>query len=69
MTKLTQLLTPGQAAERLRQAGIKISDEAVRQWLRADRLASVQLPSGRRLIRSEDVDAIISSGDAPVSAA
>jgi predicted site-specific integrase-resolvase len=58
MTQPTRLLTPSQAAERLAEAGITVTEWAVRDWAKSGRLAFVRLPSGRFLFHPEDIDAI-----------
>jgi hypothetical protein len=51
-------LTPAEAVERLAEAGISVSEDTLRRWARAKRLAAIELPSGRLLFRVEDIDAI-----------
>jgi len=68
MTQVEPHLTASQVAQRLTDAGIPTSDETVRQWAKTGRLPSVELPSGRRWFRREDVEAIL-RGDTPASAA
>lgn len=59
MTQVPPLLTAPQVAQRLTEAGLPVSDETVRQWAKAGRLASVKLPNGRHRFRPEVVDAIL----------
>lgn len=72
MTQLSPTLTPKQAAERLKAAGVPCSDETVRRWVKAGRLAgAIVLPSGRIRIPVERIDAITKGGgtDVPVEQA
>ena len=48
------LLTTDEAADRLR-----ISPITLRQWVRAGKVKARKLPSGRILIRSEDLDELL----------
>jgi excisionase family DNA binding protein len=68
MTQVDPLLTASQVAQRLAEGGIPVSDETVRQWAKSGRLPYVEVPSGRRWFRREDVEAIL-RGDTPASAA
>ena len=51
---MSGLLTPEEAGDRL-----GVSDETMRRWAKADRIAYVLLPSGRFMFRSEDIEAIL----------
>ena len=48
------LLTTDEAADRLR-----ISPITLRQWVRAGKVKAQKLPSGRILIRGEDLDELL----------
>lgn len=50
----SELLTAPKAAELLH-----VSDETVRRWAADGKLPCVTLPSGRRVFRREDIDAIL----------
>ena len=50
------LLTPAEAGDLLR-----VSEHSVRQWIRQKRLVAVRLPSGRLLLRGEDIDRFVES--------
>jgi len=45
------------------------SQSSVRRWIKNGRLKAIKLPSGRRKVRREEVDAILASDDAAVGAA
>lgn len=45
-------------------AAFDVSESSVRRWVKNGRLKSSRLPSGRRRIRREDVEAFL-SGDLP----
>lgn len=49
-------------------AALDVSQSSVRRWVKAGRLKAIKLPSGRRRIRREDVEAILSSDVAPDAA-
>lgn len=49
-------------------AAFEVSLSSVRRWVKDGRLKAITLPNGRRRIRREDVDAILSSDREPVSA-
>lgn len=59
MTQLPPFLTPRQAAEALTEAGISISEDAVRRWCRLGQISALKLPGGQYLIRREDAEAIL----------
>jgi len=59
MARVAPYLTAREAAEALTKAGITVSDEAVRNWIRSGRIASLRLPSGRMLVPMAAVKAII----------
>lgn len=59
MTQVPLYLTPNQAAQRLTDAGLKISGDAVRRWCRKDQIAAVKLPGGEYRINPADIDAFI----------
>jgi predicted site-specific integrase-resolvase len=59
MTQESRLLTPSQASQRLREAGLVVSDETLRTWAKAGRVPATRLPSGRYVFRPADVDAIL----------
>lgn len=58
MTAVQPYLTAAQAAERLAEAGIRVSEDTVRRWGRSGQIACVKLPLGRMLFRPEDIDAL-----------
>jgi len=45
-----------EAAEKLH-----VSESSVRRWVRSGRLRALRMPSGRRKVRLEDVEAILAS--------
>jgi excisionase family DNA binding protein len=49
-------------------AALDVSQSSVRRWVKAGRLKAIKLPSGRRRIRREDVEAILASDVAPDAA-
>lgn len=38
-----------------------VSESSVRRWVKSGRLKAIRLPSGRRRIRREDVESVLSS--------
>lgn len=50
------MLTVAQVVDRLAEAGIDVTEEAVRNWARTGKIARVRLPSGRFFFRPEDID-------------
>jgi excisionase family DNA binding protein len=54
MSQPTPLLTTGEAGRELR-----VSDEAIRNWIAQGKLPAITLPSGQFRIRREDVEAIL----------
>jgi len=54
-----ELLTPEQAADRLASQGLAISGRTLRRWIELDRLSAVRLPSGRYLLSTDVVDALV----------
>lgn len=52
-------LSTGQAAQRLRDAGLNVTAGTVRQWVEKGQLAAIVLPSGRAQIHRDDVDALL----------
>lgn len=68
MTQVPPLLTPRQAAERLTAAGVTVTEDTIRRWVRDRRVPAITLPSGYYRLRAADVDAILNSDhpdDAP----
>jgi excisionase family DNA binding protein len=63
MTQLPALLTVAEVAEQLR-----ITDETVHRWAREGKLPYVQLPSGLKRFRREEIEAIL-AGDQPAERA
>lgn len=57
------LLTPAEAAARLR-----VHPNTLAQWAKRGRLQAVQLPSGRRRYRAADIDRIVDHPDSPPAA-
>jgi len=51
-----------EAAKRLRA-----SESSVRRWIKSGRLKAIRLPSGRRKVRIEEVDAILASDELEVA--
>ncbi|WP_238447975.1 hypothetical protein [Micromonospora sp. 4G55] len=63
MTQESPTLTPQQAAERLKAAGVPSSGETVRRWVKAGRLrGAIVLPSGRIRIPAAVIDGITGAG-------
>jgi predicted site-specific integrase-resolvase len=60
MTQRDGFLTASQVAGRLTAAGVRTSEETVRQWARNGRLASIVMPGGRRWFKPAVVDEILS---------
>ena len=58
MTSVQTMLTTGEAAARLRDAGIPVSEDTVRRWAKAGLVPCVRLPLGRMRFRAEDIDAL-----------
>ncbi len=59
MTQVPLYLTPNQAAQRLTDAGLKISGDAVRRWCRRDQITAVKLPGGDYRIHVTVIDALL----------
>lgn len=57
-----ELLSAPKAAELL-----QVSDETIRRWAEAGKLPFVELPSGRRVFRRADIEAILAPAE-PVEA-
>ena len=53
----------------LTEAGLPISDEAVRNWMKSGRIASRRFPSGRLFVPREAVEAVISGEPVEAGAA
>lgn len=62
MTQLPPFLTPRQAAEALTEAGIPISEDAVRRWCRLGHIAAIKLPGGTFHVRGAAIEALLSGG-------
>lgn len=58
MTSVGRFLSPAQAAARLTEAGVHVSEDTVRRWARSGELHCIRLPLGRILIATVDIDAI-----------
>lgn len=58
------MLTPSQVARKLTDAGMPISDEAVRQWVANNRIEFTRTPSGRIFIPEDVVDGILDGSTA-----
>lgn len=63
MEQLPALLTVAEVAERLR-----MTDETIHRWARDGKIPFVQLPSGIKRFRREDIEAI-ERGEYPASVA
>lgn len=59
MTQVPLFLTPRQAAERLTEAGLAISEDTVRRWARKGQIERVQLPGGEYRIHRDVIDALV----------
>lgn len=68
MTQVDPLITASQVAQRLTDAGVPTSKEAVRNWAISGKIEAVTTPGGRRWFRPEVVEAIL-RGEHSVSAA
>jgi len=69
MTQLPSYLTPKQAADYLVEAGVSITEDAVRRWARDGKVPAITLPGGQYRIKREDIEAILSGTPAPAVAA
>lgn len=58
MTSDQALLSAPAAAQRLRDAGVPVSEDTVRRWADRGQIQAVKLPSGRYMFRAEDIDAL-----------
>ena len=54
MPQASPLLTTGEAARKL-----YVTDETIRRWIAAGKLAAITLPSGQFRIRADDVEALL----------
>ncbi len=68
MTQVDPLLTASQVAQRLTDAGVPTSKEAVRKWATAGKIEFVATPSGRRFFQPTVVDAILRGEHSRVAA-
>ncbi len=50
-------------------ARLGVSETSIRRWVKAGRLKTILLPSGRRRVRTTEVDAILTSDDLSAGAA
>jgi len=59
MTQLPALLTTGQVADLL-----CVSDDTVHRWAREGKLRAIELPSGLKRFKREDIEAILDGSPA-----
>ncbi len=59
MTSPSSLLSISEATQRLADQGIRVNRLTVWRWIKAGKLASLRTPGGYHLIRTEDVDALL----------
>ncbi|WP_431892737.1 excisionase family DNA-binding protein [Micromonospora haikouensis] len=67
MTQVPLFLTPRQAAERLTNAGLSITEDTVRRWARKGQIERVQLPGGEYRIHRDVVDGLLASTTVPAA--
>ncbi len=54
-----QVLTATEVADRLTEQGIPVTFSTVARWMRSKKVPSVELPSGRRVMRLTDYNALV----------
>jgi len=59
MTPRAPLLTVREAAALLAEAGMSVTEETIRRWVRTGRLAVVRSPGGILHFRPSDVEALL----------
>lgn len=56
-----RLLSPQEATDRLAERGVNVTARTVRRWIATGQLASVELPSGRRVVPESVIDAMLTT--------
>lgn len=59
MTSVQPYLTPAEAAARLTEAGLPVSEDTIRRWGRTGRVPAIKLPFGRQRFAPKDIDALL----------